>query len=49
MGKKKSQIGILASEFGTAVEGTGTGLATWNTPMLPSSAERISHNPVILP
>ena len=39
IGKKKLQLVILASGFGTVVEGPG--LATWNTPMQPSTAERI--------
>lgn len=39
-GKEKSQLSILASGFGSTVV-EGTGLATWNTPMHPSTAECI--------
>jgi hypothetical protein len=38
--KEKSHLSILASGFGTVLV-EGTGLATWNTPMHPSTAECI--------
>ena len=38
-GKNKSKLGILAPGFDIVVEGTG--LATWNTPIQPSTAECI--------
>jgi hypothetical protein len=34
------EVSMLASGFGSAMEGAGAGLATWKTPLHPSIAEQ---------